>query len=85
MVFSRQGMPNMDTTSTEGCAKGAYVVHDSEGTPDCILIGELGGSGLRLRLAQGGFEAGTYCVGVALWLEAEAGVDCGGLAMALCP
>lgn len=39
MVFSRQGMPNMDTTSIEACLKGAYVVHGGEGTPDCIIIG----------------------------------------------
>lgn len=40
LVFSRQGMPNMDTTSVEGVAKGAYTVHDCEGTPDAIIIGE---------------------------------------------
>lgn len=35
-------MPNMDTTSVEGCLKGAYVVHGGEGTPDVIIIGEGG-------------------------------------------
>ena len=39
IVLSRQGMPNMDTTSMDGVSKGAYVVHGGEGTPDCILIG----------------------------------------------
>lgn len=39
IVLSRQGMPNMNTTSIDGAAKGAYVVHGGEGTPDCILIG----------------------------------------------
>jgi transketolase len=39
LVFSRQGMPNMDTTSVEGTAKGAYIVHGGEETPDVILIG----------------------------------------------
>lgn len=39
LVFSRQGMPNMDTTSIEGCLKGAYVVHGGDAKPDVILIG----------------------------------------------
>ena len=41
LVFSRQGMPNMNTTSIEACQKGAYVVHGAEhATPDVIIIGE---------------------------------------------
>ena len=44
LVFSRQGMPNMDTTSIEGCLKGAYVVHGGDAKPDVILIGEQGGT-----------------------------------------
>jgi transketolase len=41
LVFSRQGMPNMNTTSIEACQKGAYVVHGAEHeTPDVIIIGE---------------------------------------------
>ncbi|PSC72061.1 transketolase [Micractinium conductrix] len=40
LVFSRQGMPNMDTTSIEATMKGAYTVHGAEhAKPDCILIG----------------------------------------------
>jgi transketolase len=39
IVLSRQGMPNMNTTSAEGVAKGGYIVHGGEGTPDCILLG----------------------------------------------
>jgi transketolase len=40
LVFSRQGMPNMNTTSIEACQKGAYVVHGAEhATPDVIIIG----------------------------------------------
>lgn len=37
IALSRQGMPNLKTTSKEGVAKGAYVVH-GEGQPDVILI-----------------------------------------------
>jgi len=46
IAFSRQGLPNYDTTSIEGVEKGAYVVVDCEGTPDLILIGT--GSELHL-------------------------------------
>ncbi len=46
LVFSRQGMPNMDTTSIEGCLKGAYVVHGGDAKPDVILIGERREAGL---------------------------------------
>lgn len=38
LALSRQGMPNMDSTSAEGVAKGAYVVAGGEGTPDVILM-----------------------------------------------
>lgn len=51
LVLSRQGMPNMDTTSVEGCLKGAYVVHGGEGTPDVIIIGGLGWAGRAAQLA----------------------------------
>ncbi|KAL4553160.1 hypothetical protein Ndes2526B_g03038 [Nannochloris sp. 'desiccata'] len=48
LVFSRQGMPNMDTTSIDGVSKGAYTVHGSDvAKPDCILIG----TGSELMLA----------------------------------
>lgn len=46
IAFSRQGLPNYDTTSIEGVEKGAYVVVDCDGTPDLILIGT--GSELQL-------------------------------------
>ena len=38
LVLSRQGMPNMDTTSIEGVAKGGYIVHGVDGRPDVILV-----------------------------------------------
>jgi hypothetical protein len=58
MVFSRQGMPNMDTTSIEACLKGAYVVHGGEGTPDCIIIGAFQG-----HLALGSWEGSLLADG----------------------
>ena len=38
MAMSRQGLPNLGG-SIEQATKGAYVLSDSEGTPDIILIG----------------------------------------------
>lgn len=46
MALSRQKLPNLPGTSIEGAAKGGYVVSDSDGTPDIILIGT--GSELHL-------------------------------------
>ena len=39
IILSRQNLPVLAGTSTDGVAKGAYVLADSEGTPDVLLIG----------------------------------------------
>ncbi|MEB3881993.1 transketolase [Lyngbya sp. CCY1209] len=40
MAFSRQGLPNLEGSSIDNVAKGAYILSDnSDGTPDIILIG----------------------------------------------
>jgi transketolase len=39
LVFSRQNVPNLAGTSLVGVAKGGYIVADSVGTPELILIG----------------------------------------------
>lgn len=39
LALSRQGLPNLVGSSIEKAEKGAYVLSDSEGTPDIILIG----------------------------------------------
>jgi transketolase len=42
MVLSRQNLPTLDRTkfgSAEGANQGAYVLQDTDGTPDAILIG----------------------------------------------
>ena len=39
LAFSRQNLPQLAGSSIEAAAKGAYVLSDSEGTPDIILIG----------------------------------------------
>ena len=38
LALSRQNLPILEGTSAEGVAKGAYVLADSEGTPDVILV-----------------------------------------------
>ncbi len=47
LAFTRQNVPNLAGTSIEGVTKGGYVVVDSQGTPDIILIG----TGSELSLA----------------------------------
>jgi transketolase len=52
MIMSRQAMPTLDRTkygSAAGVAKGAYVVGDSQGDPEVILIGT--GSELQFAVA----------------------------------
>jgi transketolase len=39
LALSRQNLPNLAGSSIEGSTKGAYILSDSEGTPDLILIG----------------------------------------------
>lgn len=39
IALSRQGLPDYDDSSIEGVTKGAYILSDSNGTPDLILIG----------------------------------------------
>lgn len=49
IALSRQNIPNLPGTSIEGTAKGGYIIHDSAGTPDVILMG----TGSELELAHG--------------------------------
>jgi transketolase len=39
IALSRQNLPNLDGSTIDKVAKGAYVLQDSQGTPDLILIG----------------------------------------------
>jgi transketolase len=39
IALSRQNLPNLTGSSIENTAKGAYILSDSDGTPDLILIG----------------------------------------------
>ncbi|KQP15433.1 transketolase [Methylobacterium sp. Leaf93] len=56
LALSRQPLPTMDRStyaSAAGTAKGAYVLADSEGTPDVILIG----TGSEVQLCVSAYEA----------------------------
>ena len=37
--MTRQNLPNLDGSTADKVAQGAYVLSDSDGTPDIILIG----------------------------------------------
>ncbi|ABA23251.1 transketolase [Trichormus variabilis ATCC 29413] len=39
LAFTRQNVPNLAGTSIDNVAKGGYIVVDTDGTPDLILIG----------------------------------------------
>lgn len=39
LAMSRQNLPNLDGSSIEATTKGGYILSDSEGTPDIILMG----------------------------------------------
>jgi len=52
LALSRQTLPNLFGTSIEGVAKGAYVLSDSEGTPDIILIGTGSETQLCVKAAE---------------------------------
>ncbi|WP_336486815.1 transketolase [Methylobacterium nigriterrae] len=56
LALSRQPLPTLDRAryaSAAGVARGAYVLADSDGTPDVILIG----SGSEVQLCIGAYEA----------------------------
>src|SRR5581483_10477631 len=55
LILSRQPLPTFDRTkyaSADGVQRGAYVLADSEGTPDVILIS----TGSELQLVVGAYE-----------------------------
>ncbi len=58
IALSRQNMPNLPGASAEGVAKGGYIIKDSQGTPDVILIG----TGSELELAYQAAEVRTHAL-----------------------
>ncbi len=56
LVLSRQALPTLDRTkyaSADGTERGAYILADSDGPPDVILMG----TGSELSLCVGAYEA----------------------------
>ncbi|GAA1015513.1 hypothetical protein GCM10009551_103580 [Nocardiopsis tropica] len=52
LILTRQNVPILAGTSAEGVARGGYVLQDTEGTPDVLLIG----TGSEVQLAVRGAE-----------------------------
>ncbi|MGK7873849.1 MAG: transketolase [Xenococcaceae cyanobacterium] len=52
LALSRQGLPNLPGSSIEKTTKGAYILSDSDGTPDIILIGTGSETELCLKAAE---------------------------------
>lgn len=61
LVFSRQALPHQhrDAAQLQNVAKGGYILSDSEGTPDLILIGTGGELGLAQDAAAALREKGN--------------------------
>ena len=63
VILSRQNVPHLDRAEAReaGVGRGAYVLHDAEGTPDVILVGTGSEVGLcvmaREKLASYGIHA----------------------------
>ncbi len=51
LAMSRQNLPNLEGSSIDAVAKGAYVLSDDAGTPDIILIGTGSEVGLCVEAA----------------------------------
>jgi len=52
LALSRQSLPNLAGTSIEGVTKGGYILSDSEGTPDLILMGTGSETQLCVKAAE---------------------------------
>ncbi len=52
LALSRQNLPNLPGTSIEGTTKGGYILSDSDGTPDLILIGTGSETQLCVKAAE---------------------------------
>jgi transketolase len=52
LAFSRQNLPQLAGSTIDNVAKGAYILSDSDGTPDLILIGTGGELHLCVEAAE---------------------------------
>ncbi|MEV6448058.1 transketolase [Amycolatopsis sp. NPDC051716] len=75
LALTRQNVPVLEGTSAEGVAKGGYVLADSEGTPDVVLIGT--GSEVQLAveakktLEADGVKARVVSMPCVEWFDAQ--------------
>ncbi|MDF0528562.1 transketolase [Tsukamurella sp. 8F] len=75
LALTRQGVPILEGTSAEGVARGGYVLVDTDGTPDVLLIGTgsevqyaVGAAGL---LAEKGIKARVVSLPCFEWFDAQ--------------
>jgi len=52
LALTRQAVPNLAGSSIEGVTKGAYILSDSDGTPDIIFIGTGSETQLCVKAAE---------------------------------
>lgn len=52
LALTRQALPNLAGSSIEGVTKGAYIISDSDGTPDIIFIGTGSETQLCVKAAE---------------------------------
>ncbi|MBI2708402.1 MAG: transketolase [Actinobacteria bacterium] len=52
LILSRQDLPVLDGTDPDGVARGAYVLHATDGEPDIVLVG----TGSEVQLCVGAAE-----------------------------
>ncbi|NHC36766.1 transketolase [Scytonema millei] len=52
LALTRQALPNLAGSSIEGVTKGAYILSDSDGTPDIIFIGTGSETQLCVKAAE---------------------------------
>ncbi len=75
LALTRQNVPVLEGTSAEGVAKGGYVLADSDGTPDVVLIGT--GSEVQLAVAAkktleaDGIKARVVSMPCVEWFDAQ--------------
>jgi transketolase len=75
LALTRQNVPVLEGTSAEGVAKGGYVLADSDGTPDVVLIGT--GSEVQLAveakkvLEADGVKARVVSMPCVEWFDAQ--------------
>jgi transketolase len=71
LALTRQKVPVLEGTTVEGVARGAYVVHDSEETPELILIATGSEVSIAVEAAQQ-LDVATRVVSMPCWELFEA-------------